>query len=61
MSTADKLFVIGSVTFGAVLGNHFGDIVGAVVGGFAGLGAACVAYAIGDELNQRLADHYRKA
>jgi hypothetical protein len=61
MSKGDKAFVIASVVIGAALGTHFADIVGGIVGGFAGLGAACVAYAIGDEVNMRLAQHYRKA
>jgi hypothetical protein len=62
MDTSDKVLIIGGVVAGAVLGQHFADIVGGIVGGFAGLGAVCVAYAIGDEVNMRLREHYtRKA
>ena len=62
MDTSDKVLIIGGVVAGAVLGQHFADIVGGIVGGFAGLGVVCVAYAIGDEVNMRLREHYtRKA
>lgn len=61
MSTTDKALMIGSVVIGAVVGQHFGEIVGGIVGGFAGLGILVVGYAIGDEVDSRLAQHYRKA
>jgi len=62
MSTTDKALLIGGVVGGAVIGQHFADIVGGIVGGFAGLGVVCVVYAIADEVNMRLREHYtRKA
>lgn len=51
--------MIAAVVIGAVVGNHLADIVGAVVGGFAGLGVLVVGYAIADEADSRLREHYR--
>jgi len=62
MSATDKALLIGGVVGGAGLGTHFAEIIGGIVGGFAGLGVVCVAYAIADEVNMRLREHYtRKA
>lgn len=61
MSTTDKVLLIGGVVIGAGLGTHFAEVIGGIVGGFAGLGVVSVAYAIGDEVNMRLREHYRKA
>lgn len=60
MSTKDKALMIAAVVIGAVVGNHLADIVGAIVGGFAGLGVLVVGYAIADEADSRLREHYRK-
>jgi len=61
METTDKVLFVGSVLAGAIVGNHIGNIIGAVVGGFAGVGILCVGYGIVQEVDQKLADHYRKA
>jgi outer membrane lipoprotein SlyB len=59
MSTSDKVLLIGGVVIGAGLGTHFAEIIGGIVGGFAGLGVVSVGYAIVDEVNMRLREHYR--
>ena len=60
MEASDKVLFVGSVLAGAIVGYQIGNLIGAVVGGFAGLGILCVSYGIVQEVDQRLSDHYRK-
>ena len=60
MDASDKVLLFGAVVAGAIIGYQFGNLIGAVVGGFAGLGILCVSYGIVQEVDQRLSDHYRK-
>lgn len=59
MDNGDKALIIVAAIIGAVAGQHFWGIAGGVVGFFAGLGALGVGYALVDEVNMRLREHYR--
>lgn len=60
MDTLDKVLVIGATVLGALAGLHYGDILGAVIGGFAGIGLLAVSLLLGDVVDQELRRHYRK-
>jgi hypothetical protein len=61
MTAVDKILVIASVVFGAAAGYAaFGSVLGAAFGVPAGIGIMGLAYWIGDEVDVRLRNHYRK-
>jgi uncharacterized membrane protein len=59
MSTKDKVLMVAALVGGAAAGYAVQGIVGAVIGGFTGLGVLVVVYFIADQVDEILRDHYR--
>ena len=59
MSTKDKVLMVAALVGGASAGYAVAGLVGALVGGFTGLGVLVVVYFIADQVDEILRDHYR--
>lgn len=60
MDTKDAILMVGSLVAGAAAGFTLGGFVGALIGGFTGLGVLVVVYFIVDQVDTILREHYRK-
>lgn len=61
MNAGDKILTLASIMFGAAAGyGAFGSVLGGVFGVLAGIGALGLSLWIGDEINDRLRNHYRR-
>jgi hypothetical protein len=59
MSTKDKVLMVAALVGGAGAGYAVAGLVGALVGGFTGLGVLVVVYFIADQVDEILREHYR--
>jgi len=61
MNAGEKILLVASLVFGAAAGyGAFGSLLGAAFGVPAGLGILGTSLWIGDEINIRLREHYRR-
>lgn len=60
MDTKDKVLMAAALVGGAAAGYAVQGIVGALIGGFTGLGVLVVVYFIADQVDDILREHYRK-
>jgi|APGre2960657404_1045060.scaffolds.fasta_scaffold285828_2 hypothetical protein len=61
MNAGDKILTLASIMLGAAAGyGAFGSVLGGVFGVLAGIGALGLSLWIGDEINDRLRNHYRR-
>jgi hypothetical protein len=60
MSAKDKALMVAALFGGVAAGYAAAGLVGALIGGFTGLGVLVVVYFIADQVDDILRDHYRK-